>query len=129
MTLGRLSRRSLPSLMLSPTVPRPRERITVHSFVAYLASSPASSFRFDDPPFQWRSIPIIDRDRLVGLLPQPVKASPLGAKRCWPLLPCRGHDLSVPRSLKPTSTCTNVWTMNAAATANAVGPAAGFFDH
>jgi hypothetical protein len=40
--------------------------LAVHSFVAYLASSPASSFRFDDPPFQWRSIPIIDGDRWLG---------------------------------------------------------------
>jgi hypothetical protein len=40
--------------------------LAVHSFVAYLASSPASSFRFDDPPFRWRSIPIIDGDRWLG---------------------------------------------------------------
>jgi hypothetical protein len=40
--------------------------LAVHSFIAYLASSPASSFRFDDPPFQWRSIPIIDSDRWLG---------------------------------------------------------------
>jgi hypothetical protein len=40
--------------------------LAVHSFVAYLASSPASSFRFDDPPFRWRSIPIVDSDRWLG---------------------------------------------------------------
>jgi hypothetical protein len=40
--------------------------LAVHSFVAYLASSPASLFRFDDPPFRWRSIPIIDGDRWLG---------------------------------------------------------------
>jgi hypothetical protein len=40
--------------------------LAVHSFVAYLASSPASSFRFDDPPFRWRSIPIVDGDRWLG---------------------------------------------------------------
>lgn len=40
--------------------------LAVHSFIAYLASSPASSFRFDDPPFSWRSIPIVDGDRWLG---------------------------------------------------------------
>ncbi len=40
--------------------------LAVHSFVAYLGSSPASSFRFDDPPYRWRSIPIIDIDRWFG---------------------------------------------------------------
>ena len=37
-----------------------------HSSIAYLGSSPASPFRFDDPPFRWRSIPIIDNDRWLG---------------------------------------------------------------
>ncbi len=40
--------------------------LAAHSFVAYLGSSPASPFRFDDPPFRWRSIPIIDTDRWFG---------------------------------------------------------------
>lgn len=40
--------------------------LAVHSFVAYLGSSPASPFRFDDPPYRWRSIPIIDVDRWFG---------------------------------------------------------------
>jgi hypothetical protein len=40
--------------------------LAVHAFVAYLGSSPAFSFRFDDPPFRWRSIPIIDGDRWFG---------------------------------------------------------------
>src|SRR5215831_5747772 len=40
--------------------------LAVHSFAAYLGSSPASPFRFDDPPFRWRSIPIIDNDRWFG---------------------------------------------------------------
>jgi Acyltransferase family len=40
--------------------------LAVHAFLAYLGSSPASSFRFDDPPYQWRSIPIIDSDRWFG---------------------------------------------------------------
>jgi Acyltransferase family len=40
--------------------------LAVHSFVAYLGSSPASPYRFDDPPFQWRSLPIIDDERWLG---------------------------------------------------------------
>jgi hypothetical protein len=40
--------------------------LAVHSFIAYLGSSPTSPFRFDDPPFRWRSIPIIDADRWFG---------------------------------------------------------------
>jgi glucans biosynthesis protein C len=40
--------------------------LAAHSFIAYLGSSPASTFRFDDPPFRWRSIPIIDSDRWFG---------------------------------------------------------------
>jgi Acyltransferase family len=37
--------------------------LAVHACAAYLGSSPALPFRFDDPPFRWRSIPIIDSDR------------------------------------------------------------------
>ncbi len=40
--------------------------LAAHSVVAYLGSSPASPFHFDDPPFRWRSIPIIDNDRWFG---------------------------------------------------------------
>jgi hypothetical protein len=40
--------------------------LAVHAFLAYLGSSPASSFRFDDPPYRWRTIPIIDSDRWFG---------------------------------------------------------------
>jgi hypothetical protein len=40
--------------------------LAVHASVAYLGSSPTSSFRFDDPPYRWRSIPIIDGDRWFG---------------------------------------------------------------
>jgi hypothetical protein len=40
--------------------------LAAHSFIAYLGSSPASPFRFDDEPFRWRSIPIIDNDRWFG---------------------------------------------------------------
>jgi glucans biosynthesis protein C len=40
--------------------------LTGHSAIAYLSSSPLSAFRFDDPPFRWRSLPIIDSDRWLG---------------------------------------------------------------
>ena len=40
--------------------------LAAHSFIAYLGSSPASPFRFDEVPFRWRSIPIIDDERWFG---------------------------------------------------------------
>jgi hypothetical protein len=40
--------------------------LATHAVEAYLSSSPASTFRFDDPPYQWRSIPIIDSERWIG---------------------------------------------------------------
>jgi glucans biosynthesis protein C len=40
--------------------------LAVHASAAYLGSSPASPFRFDDPPFRWRALPIIDSDRWFG---------------------------------------------------------------
>ncbi|CCE10165.1 conserved membrane hypothetical protein [Bradyrhizobium sp. STM 3843] len=40
--------------------------VAVHAVMAYLGSSPASSFKFDDPPFRWRSIPIVDQERWYG---------------------------------------------------------------
>jgi len=40
--------------------------VTVHAAIAYLGSSPASSFNFDDPPYRWRSIPIVDTERWFG---------------------------------------------------------------
>jgi glucan biosynthesis protein C len=40
--------------------------LAVHAILAYLGSSPVSSFSFDDPPYQWRSIPIVDRERWYG---------------------------------------------------------------
>jgi len=40
--------------------------LAVHAVLAYLGSSPASSFNFDDPPFRWRSIPILDSERWLG---------------------------------------------------------------
>jgi peptidoglycan/LPS O-acetylase OafA/YrhL len=40
--------------------------LAVHASAAYLGSSPALPFRFDDPPFRWRALPIIDSDRFFG---------------------------------------------------------------
>jgi hypothetical protein len=40
--------------------------LAVHACAAYLGSSPADPFRFDDPPFGWRALPIIDSDRWFG---------------------------------------------------------------
>jgi len=40
--------------------------VAVHAVMAYLGSSPASSFKFDDPPYRWRSIPIVDSERWFG---------------------------------------------------------------
>lgn len=40
--------------------------LAVHASAAYLGSSPAAPFRFDDPPFRWRALPVIDADRWFG---------------------------------------------------------------
>jgi hypothetical protein len=40
--------------------------LAVHASAAYLGSSPANPYRFDDPPFRWRALPIIDSDRFFG---------------------------------------------------------------
>ncbi len=40
--------------------------LAVHAVMAYLGSSPAFSFNFDDPPYRWRSIPIVDSERWFG---------------------------------------------------------------
>jgi hypothetical protein len=40
--------------------------LAVHACAAYLGSSPAAPFRFDDPPFRWRALPIIDGSRFYG---------------------------------------------------------------
>jgi len=37
-----------------------------HSVLAYLGSLPASAPAFNDPPYQWRSFPIIDAERWFG---------------------------------------------------------------
>ena len=40
--------------------------LAVHASIAYLGSSPASPIPFDDPPFRWRALPIVDADRFYG---------------------------------------------------------------
>jgi hypothetical protein len=40
--------------------------VAVHAVMAYLGSSPASSYKFDDPPYRWRSMPIVDPERWFG---------------------------------------------------------------
>jgi Acyltransferase family len=40
--------------------------VAVHAAVAYLGSSPASSFKFNDPPYRWQSTPIVDPERWFG---------------------------------------------------------------
>jgi hypothetical protein len=40
--------------------------LAVHASAAYFGSSPATPFGFDDPPFRWRALPIIDSDRWYG---------------------------------------------------------------
>ena len=37
--------------------------LAFHSVLAYLASLPASAHRFDDPPYLWQAIPIVDSHR------------------------------------------------------------------
>jgi len=40
--------------------------LAVHASVAYLGSSPTAPIGFDDPPFRWRALPIVDGDRFYG---------------------------------------------------------------
>jgi glucans biosynthesis protein C len=40
--------------------------LSFHSVLAYLNFLPATSFRFDSPPYLWRAIPIVDTERWVG---------------------------------------------------------------
>jgi peptidoglycan/LPS O-acetylase OafA/YrhL len=40
--------------------------LAFHSVLAYLASLPATSFGFDDPPYRWQATPIIDTQRWFG---------------------------------------------------------------
>jgi len=41
--------------------------VAVHSFLAYLSFLPQRSYPFDDPPWTWRSYPIVDHVRVPGL--------------------------------------------------------------
>ena len=40
--------------------------LVFHSVLAYLSFSPAASFAFNDPPYRWLSIPIVDSERWFG---------------------------------------------------------------
>jgi peptidoglycan/LPS O-acetylase OafA/YrhL len=40
--------------------------IAVHSVLAYLQSTPAAGSNFDQPPYDWRSFPIVDSHRFLG---------------------------------------------------------------
>jgi hypothetical protein len=40
--------------------------LAFHSVLAYLASLPATAHRFDDPPYLWQAIPIVDSHRWFG---------------------------------------------------------------
>jgi hypothetical protein len=40
--------------------------LAVHSVLAYLGSLPASAPPFDSPPYRWRTIPIVDKERWLG---------------------------------------------------------------
>ena len=40
--------------------------LAFHSVLAYLASLPAGLPRFDDAPYRWQAIPIVDSHRLFG---------------------------------------------------------------
>jgi glucans biosynthesis protein C len=40
--------------------------LAFHSVLAYLASLPAGAYRFDDAPYRWQAIPIVDSERFFG---------------------------------------------------------------
>lgn len=40
--------------------------VAFHSFLAYLASQPASPASFDSPPYHWKAFPILDSERWFG---------------------------------------------------------------
>jgi glucans biosynthesis protein C len=40
--------------------------LAFHSVLAYLSFSPTTSFAFDDPPYRWLSVPIVDSTRWFG---------------------------------------------------------------
>jgi hypothetical protein len=59
----------------------------------------------------------------------PSQGFPTGCETMLAAFAVPRHDLSVPRSLEANQHVHKCLAMNAAAEANAVGPAAGFFDH
>jgi hypothetical protein len=40
--------------------------LAFHAVLPYLASLPASPYRFDDPPYRWRAFPVVDNGRWFG---------------------------------------------------------------
>jgi peptidoglycan/LPS O-acetylase OafA/YrhL len=40
--------------------------LAFHSVLAYLASLPAAAYRFNDAPYRWQAIPIVDNQRFFG---------------------------------------------------------------
>ena len=40
--------------------------LAFHAVLAYLASLPAGAYRFDDAPYRWQAIPIVDSQRFFG---------------------------------------------------------------
>src|SRR3954447_11832199 len=40
--------------------------LAFHSVLAYLASLPGAAYRFDEPPYRWQAIPIVDTHRWFG---------------------------------------------------------------
>src|SRR5204862_1775379 len=40
--------------------------LAFHSVLAYLASLPAAAYRFDEAPYRWQAIPIVDNQRVFG---------------------------------------------------------------
>ena len=40
--------------------------LAFHSVLAYLASLPAAAYRFNDAPYRWQAIPIVDSQRFFG---------------------------------------------------------------
>src|ERR1044071_2364735 len=40
--------------------------LAFHAVLAYLASLPSGAYRFDDAPYRWQAVPIIDSERFFG---------------------------------------------------------------
>lgn len=41
--------------------------LAFHASLAYLASAPAQTAAFDQPPYTWQAFPIVDAHRWLGL--------------------------------------------------------------